>query len=117
MAVSRLMEWISSRLEACPLHRSFPPFTLSPCFAVDTGVTQWKVAPPPVTRHWISLDLIAHLEATFFERLILEVQAGAIFPLTRFEFGLGADKLSGKSIHRVPVISGMLGAGTGVRFP
>lgn len=111
------MEWIASRLEACPLHRNFPPFTISPCMAVDTGAAIWKVEPPGVARHWISLDFIGRVQATVFERLILELQAGAIVPLTRFEFGLGPDKSSGKSLHRIPVISGMLGGGTGVRFP
>jgi hypothetical protein len=111
------MQWISSRLEVCPLKRLIPPISVSPCMAVDTGAIEWKLTPPGAARHWIAFDLIGRVQLALFERLILEFQAGVIMPLTRNEFGLGAGRLSGKSVHRVPVISGMFGGGTGVRFP
>lgn len=110
------MQWIASRLEVCPLKRLIPPISLSPCMAVDTGAIEWKLTPPGAARHWVTVDLIGRTQLTLFERLVLEFQAGVVVPLTRNEFGLG-DRLSGKSVHRVPVISGMFGGGTGVRFP
>jgi hypothetical protein len=111
------MQWIASRLEVCPLKRLIPPISVSPCMAVDTGAIEWKLSPPGAARHWIALDLIGRAQLALFERLILEFQAGVIVPLTRNEFGLGAGRISGKSVHRVPVISGTFGGGTGVRFP
>ena len=84
---------------------------------MDTGAIEWKIESPGVARHWVAVDLIGRVQATFFQRLVLEAQAGVILPLTHYEFGLGPNKLSGKSLHGVPVVSGMVGGSTGVRFP
>lgn len=111
------MQWIASRLEACPYHQRLSVFTLSPCVGADTGAIEWAVDAPGVGRHWLDLTMIGRAQATLFGRLVLEAQAGVIVPLTRYEFGLGQQRLYGKSLHKVPAISGLIGGGTAVRFP
>jgi hypothetical protein len=111
------MQWIASRLEGCPLHRRFDIFTFAPCFAVDTGVVEWKAGPPSAVRQWLSIDLIGRAQVTLFERLVLEAQVGIILPITRDSFGFGDDEVYGRAVHEVPVLSGSAGGGVGVRFP
>jgi hypothetical protein len=112
---------VSGRLEACPV-RADVLRTLSalPCARFEAGeLTASGLARVGLstTRPWAAPGAGARIEWWLFDRLRLEAEAGASFPLVRDTFSFGVPPGPVSQVHAVPVAAGSFAAGVGTHFP
>jgi hypothetical protein len=109
--------WLAGRLEGCPLQiRPVASVRLSPCGLIDAGRLQaeggGRVASAIRVRPWVAPGVLGRLRWEIVDPLLVEVEAGAFFPLVRDTFFIEP----GIDVHRAPPVGGSLAAGVGVHF-
>lgn len=79
-------EWTAARLGACPVVWSAGIFGFRPCAIADlgsvTGVGYETIDGDEHTLFWAALGAAGRAEALFQNTLLLELEAGALFPLS-----------------------------------
>lgn len=98
------------------LGRMQGPF-LAPCVGVDLGGVTGEGSDIPVhttdSRFWSSLNALLRFNVALGEAFFFEVEGGAGFPLTRYQFVF---QNPNTSIYDVPVVTGLAAARLGVRL-
>ncbi|MEJ7728380.1 MAG: hypothetical protein WKG00_04115 [Polyangiaceae bacterium] len=83
--------WFVGRVSGCPLRLGGEATGIRPCFGAGAGAvhgagTGEPSAPASDTALWAELDAGARAHALLFHRLVLELEGGAVIPLTRYRF-------------------------------
>lgn len=83
-------EWTAARLGACPVLWSWQSLGLRPCLIADLGSVTAEgyatVEPAKETLFWAALGAAVRGEALFSDTFLLEIEAGALFPLNNQSF-------------------------------
>lgn len=113
--------FIGGRLEACPVRAALgESVAIVPCAALTAGALEASgnatVPTHPfstsVTRPWVDVPILARVELSLLKNLVVEGQAGLLFPLIRDHF-----VLQPVEIHQAPAAGWLLGTGASLRFP
>jgi hypothetical protein len=104
----------NARVEGCPIALGVPTLQFRPCAGGDVGIASAAGSGPSGMRDtnaWA--DLVAHARVTWtpLAALQVEVQIGAIVPLTRYEIAFSAPT---EIVHRTASIG--LASGIGAAF-
>jgi hypothetical protein len=114
---------VAGRLDLCPaVYALSRALSTDLCAAVELGAVSavassaGGVEPARATRFWAAGDVLGRLRWGPGAAIFVELEAGATFPLTRYDFALGTSDEFQREIHAIPSAGWVLGFGLGGRI-
>lgn len=107
--------WTVGRLDLCASWSVAPQFTVGPCLGADLGEIDGEGSiahPRQASPFWFALGGIVRGRWQVRSPVFLEVDAGAVVPVTRNAFVFDPDTL----LYRVPAVSERVSGGLGAYF-
>ena len=114
---------LAARLNLCPVVTAFSrAWGADVCAAGELGAvtgaasSEGGVEPVRATRFWAAGDLGGRLRWGPGAGIFVELEAGATFPFTRYDFALGTPDEFQRDVHKIPPLGWVLGWGVGGRI-
>lgn len=112
-------QWALMQVEGCPVRLGRADFAIHPCLALRLGVLHGegrRISKPDQTvSFWSDVGPVLRLRGAVTARLLVEAQAGLLFPLHRPTFDI-VDMGSATHAYSVPRVGGSVAIGVAYRF-
>jgi hypothetical protein len=109
--------WMGARFDGCPVRLRAWRASLLPCGTAGFGWVRSQgpmEADPARYGSWVDLGMLARLNVLLNSWLVLQADAGLVFPLTRYEFQFDNPTYQA---YRTAAAAGLVSVGLAVRFP
>jgi hypothetical protein len=108
---------IAGRIDLCPIAFGASVYSIRPCLNLDVGRISVETSRSSDHGLWITPGALLRLEYHPFKPVLLEVQAGALFPAKRYTVSIAEDDGSVRSRYRTDRIGLQIALGAGIVIP